>query len=414
MSFDTTDKLKAIAIISVFETGKSLGKFSTVAVLDDGAGISYGFSQFTHRSGSLAAVLEKYLTYGGILGRDVIKERMPLVRRITAPAIKSLSSDTSFRNALRAAGITGEMRQAQVDVALKNFLSPAERECEGLGFRTPLALAVVYDSLTHGSWERFRDAVKVNALGNEKEWLTEYVRRRDQWLASVPRLAKTCYRTKFFLEQIARQNWEMNLPLKPNGVAITTASIEVIEKYFGGRAVRQTESTAGQVPHKTPQSSPVNSEQNPQTPHQPAQPSSTNAEEEKRGKAEEDKQAETRPSRSVSDSNPATCLDQLESRVNTAAATYDQVERIATTVTSRNDAAKSLWTTVIGSITQTFWALFGLIAGIPQEIWLVVAVIIALLMLMYLYRQIALGKIREGKSYAFRRDHAVEIDNYHA
>ena len=414
MSFDTTDKLKAIAIISVFETGKSLGKFSTVAVLDDGAGISYGFSQFTHRSGSLAAVLEKYLTYGGILGRDVIKERMPLVRRITAPAIKSLSSDTSFRNALRAAGITGEMRQAQVDVALKNFLSPAERECEGLGFRTPLALAVVYDSLTHGSWERFRDAVKVNALGNEKEWLTEYVRRRDQWLASVPRLAKTRYRTKFFLEQIARQNWEMNLPVKPNGVAVTAASIEVIEKYFGGRVVRPTESTAGQVPHKTPQSSPVNSEQNPQTPHQPAQPSSTNAEEEKRGKAEEDKQAETRPSGSVSDSNQGTCLDQLESRVNTAAATYDQVERIATTVTSRNDAAKSLWTTVIGSITQTFWALFGLIAGIPQEIWLVVAVIIALLMLMYLYRQIALGKIREGKSYAFRRDHAVEIDNYHA
>jgi hypothetical protein len=406
MSFDTTDKLKAIAIISVFETGKSLGKFSTVAVLDDGAGISYGFSQFTHRSGSLAAVLEKYLTYGGILGRDVIKERMPLVRRITAPAIKSLSSDTSFRNALRAAGITGEMRQAQVDVALKNFLSPAERECEGLGFRTPLALAVVYDSLTHGSWERFRDAVKVNALGNEKEWLTEYVRRRDRWLACVPRLAKTRYRTKFFLEQIARQNWEMNLPLKPNGVAITTASIEVIEKYFGGRAVRQTESTAGQVPHKTPQSSPVNSEQNPQTPHQSAQPSSTNAEEEK--------QAETRPLGSVSDSTQATCLDQLESRVNTAAATYDQVERIATKVTSRNDAAKSLWTTVIGSITQTFWALFGSVAGIPREIWLVVAVIIALLMLTYLYRQIALGKIREGKSYAFRRDHAVEIDNYHA
>ena len=76
---------------------------------------------------------------------------------------------------------------------------------------------------------------------------------------------------------------------------------------------------------------------------------------------------------------------------------YDQVERIATTVTTRNDAAKSLWTTVVGSVTQTFWALFGLFAGIPREVWLVVAVIVALLMLMYLYRQIALGKIRERK-----------------
>jgi hypothetical protein len=38
---------------------------------------------------------------------------------------------------------------------------------------------------------------------------------------------------------------------------------------------------------------------------------------------------------------------------------------------------------------------FGLIVGVPREVWLVVAVIAALLMLMYLYRQIALGKIRE-------------------
>jgi hypothetical protein len=88
-------------------------------------------------------------------------------------------------------------------------------------------------------------------------------------------------------------------------------------------------------------------------------------------------------------------LNSIETEVNDAAAKYDQVERIATTVTSRNDAAKSLWTTVIGSVTQTFWALFGLLAGVPREVWLVVALIAAALMLMYLYRQIALGKIRE-------------------
>jgi hypothetical protein len=90
-------------------------------------------------------------------------------------------------------------------------------------------------------------------------------------------------------------------------------------------------------------------------------------------------------------------LDRVEAGVNAAAATYDQVERIATTITTRNDAAKSLWTTVIGSVTQTFWALFGLFAGVPREVWLVVALIAAALMLMYLYRQIALGKIREKR-----------------
>jgi chitosanase len=408
-TFNTRDKLKAIAVVSVFETGKPYGKFSTVAVLDDRAGISYGFSQFTHRSGSLATVLEKYLAFGGVVGREAIKDRMPMVRRLTANAIQDLASDKSFRNALRAAGITGEMRQAQVDVALERFLLPAERECARSGLTSPLALAVVYDSIVHGSWERLSKKVRVTPSGVtiaskdathtfERLWITEYVHSRDQWLASVPRLAKTRYRTKFFLEQIELQNWELNLPLKPNGVAVTASAIDVIEKYIGGREVRPTESTAGQTLPETPQSSPVNSEQPSQTPRLPVQPSNIQAETRSRSSLE-----------SVSKVEGSGCLDLLENQVNAAATKYDQVERIATTVTTRNDAAKSLWTTVVGSITQTFWALVSLIAGIPREVWLVVAIIAAALMLMYLYRQITLGKIRESKSYAFRRDHPAEL-----
>ena len=67
MSFSDNDKLKAMAIVSVFETGKAFDDLSAVAVLNDGAGISYGLSQFTHRSGALAEVLEKYLANGGPL-----------------------------------------------------------------------------------------------------------------------------------------------------------------------------------------------------------------------------------------------------------------------------------------------------------------------------------------------------------
>ena len=64
-SFSTLDLLKALAIVNVFETGKPFGEFTAVAVLNDGAGISYGISQFTHRSGSLAAVIERYPKPGG-------------------------------------------------------------------------------------------------------------------------------------------------------------------------------------------------------------------------------------------------------------------------------------------------------------------------------------------------------------
>ena len=65
MPFSATEKLKALALVAAFETGSALGKFSTVAVLDDGAGVSYGFCQFTHRSGALADVLDRYKTIGG-------------------------------------------------------------------------------------------------------------------------------------------------------------------------------------------------------------------------------------------------------------------------------------------------------------------------------------------------------------
>jgi hypothetical protein len=99
----------------------------------------------------------------------------------------------------------------------------------------------------------------------------------------------------------------------------------------------------------------------------------------------------------MSETSSRSPLDEAEEKVSAAVEKYDQAGRIATIVTTRTDAAKSFWTTIAGSLTQAFWALFGLLAGVPREVWLVVAVVAAVLMIMYLYRQIALGKIREVK-----------------
>ncbi|HEY2846496.1 MAG TPA: hypothetical protein VGI80_01690, partial [Pyrinomonadaceae bacterium] len=104
--------------MSAFETGRAFGKFSTVAVLGDGAGISYGFSQFTHKSGALAVVLDRYLSSGGAIGRTVIEARLADVEKPTAKTIASLAADTAFRNALRAAGISDEMKRAQIEIAI--------------------------------------------------------------------------------------------------------------------------------------------------------------------------------------------------------------------------------------------------------------------------------------------------------
>jgi hypothetical protein len=142
-SFSVVEILKALAIVSVFETGSAFGDLSAIAILSDGAGISYGFSQFTHRSGALAEVIETYLEFGGEVGRVRIEAALTTAKDHSTAAIRKLVSDRRFQSALRSAGKTDEMRRAQFEVAMKRYLQPAIDECERLGLSHPLSLAVV-------------------------------------------------------------------------------------------------------------------------------------------------------------------------------------------------------------------------------------------------------------------------------
>src|SRR5262245_45531544 len=91
--FSTADLLKALAIVNIFETGKPFGDFAACVVLNDGAGVSYGINQFTHRSGSLLAVVEKYFELDGAVGRPIIENALPLLKRREPAVIRSLAAD---------------------------------------------------------------------------------------------------------------------------------------------------------------------------------------------------------------------------------------------------------------------------------------------------------------------------------
>lgn len=257
MSFSERTKNIALAIVKIFETGKPLGNYSAVAVLDDGAGISYGTSQFTHKSGSLELVLRRYKVLKGFLP-DVLETAWPLIDTPTTRNIATLSKDSEVKAVLKALGSDPLMQQAQREIAWEKYLKPAIDACEGSDFTLPLSLAVIYDSMNHGSYAKIRDQVRVKPLSNgsmkpeeyEQEWITEYVRRRDRWLESVPRLAKTGYRTDFFLAQIAKGNWNLDLPMNVHGYHLTESSL--IAKTS---AAPQTLSEDKQVPAVTPQDS---------------------------------------------------------------------------------------------------------------------------------------------------------------
>jgi chitosanase len=427
MNFSDADKKKAMAIVRIFETGKPAGDYAACAVLDDGAGISYGISQFTHRSGSLAAVVERYLATGCQVGRTVLTESLPVLNKKTAFAVKQASANERLKKALQAAAITSDMRAAQDEASEQIYLKPAIVECSSLGFTQPLSLAVIYDSMTHGSWDRIRDAVggiasapkwgestekqsfsanraaepqpdqpgiqltlfaiqaaepEQQAPVDEKKWIAAYVRKRDAWLASVTRLTATRYRTQFFLRQIAISNWELKLPVVVHGVRLTC---EQIETYTCGgctqKCSRSKDLAAGQ-----PQSLAENTTQKPAV-TQNVEPSKT----------------EVRPPNtnaregSQTEGSGETCLEKIESAVDAAAEKYDRVESVVEKVITRTDSAKSLWTMIAGTAWQTLWGLIGFFAGLPKEIWALVAVIVGVLSAVYLYRQIVLGRIREAQ-----------------
>lgn len=382
MKFSNATAAKVTAIVNVFETGKLFGDFGAFAVLDDGAGVSYGINQFTHRSGALHAVVAEYLATGGVVGKQVLEKALPILHRTDGVAINVLAGNLGFKRALKAAAISREMRAAQTSVAHRLYLRPAIDACDEHGLALPLSLAVVYDSINHGSWLRIRDAVLLRcpaAGGSEKDWVTAYVRKRHAWLTGSPRLAKTSYRTKFFLEQIMIGNWGLDLPVCAHGVVISD------ELLFRRTLNNISNDLAAEPVHTSSNATPaVSGAAHIEKPRE----SSVTARSQNADAANHHTQPPTNTSAYVG-------IERIEKQVFESARNYDRVETLVKTVLTRKDAAKSLWTTVAGSVWQIVWAVTGFAYGVPRFIWLSAAILTAAFALIYLYRQITLARIRE-------------------
>jgi len=241
---------------------------------------------------------------------------------------------------------------------------------------------------------KIRDRVKV-ADSNEKAWIRQYVGQRAAWLKSIPRLRATSYRTDFFLKQIAQGNWNLDLPLNVHGV--------MLKNYFFRNASVDIVAADRNSAVEHPKNSAVSSENlsNPSTidrRYQPVVPTNAQPPIIQAEAANHDRNIASQGTTRHED-----YLDAVQKKVNDAAAKCDQAEAIVQTVITRTDAVKSLWTAIVGTIWQSIWAVGSFVIGLPNEVWLVVALIVAALMLLYLYRQVALGKIRERSAFTLLR-----------
>lgn len=224
-------KRKIEQVVNVFETGSAKGNYATLVKLPDHndretntriVQITFGRSQTTE-FGFLKALVQDYISSNGIHANELA----PFLGSIGKKP--SLATNDTFCNALKNAGKNDPiMHSCQDRLFEAKYYQPAFNFFTQNGFKLPLSMLVIYDSTIHSgsvpSFLRKRFTTVIPASGgNEKEWTTNYINARHNWLAghSDALLRKTVYRTECFKEQLLNNNWHLLQPLNAHGVTIS-------------------------------------------------------------------------------------------------------------------------------------------------------------------------------------------------
>lgn len=217
------------SVVSAFETGNPMGDYAAVAVLSDGAGISYGKHQATDRSGTLDAILYRYADLNGKYA-NLFKLYLTQLE-----ANASATTDPEHRplwvkelmDLLRKAGEEDPvMALAQDQIFDELYWRPAADQALAMKLELPLSWLVVYDSTIHSGpkgvtniRKRFPEHPPASG-GDEKMWTRAYLNARRRWLSdnSNPVVQATVYRIDSMLKLIHDDNWALTTPfqlLKP-------------------------------------------------------------------------------------------------------------------------------------------------------------------------------------------------------
>ncbi|MFB2978541.1 peptidoglycan-binding protein [Microseira sp. BLCC-F43] len=220
-------KQTAQAIVNIFETGKVQGDYSNVTfVASDPGGLTYGRSQTTLMSGNLFLLIQAYCEAEEA---EFATELRPYLSAIGAKDTR-LNRDMNLRSLLQKAGEDPVMQDVQDAFFDRVYWNPSVKNAENMGIQTALGVAVVYDSVVHGSWQLMRDRTlnqgTVATLG-EQSWIKSYIDIRREWLANhrITLLRKTVYRMDSFKQLIANQKWDLTLPLMVRGLVISEETL---------------------------------------------------------------------------------------------------------------------------------------------------------------------------------------------
>jgi len=232
----------AKAIVSCHETYPPTARprYGQLAVLRDGPArslqVTFGAHQATDAADSLDRIIAEYRRlavdrHGADWDQtlaDELAEYLPQLAKNTPQSCSALARDEAFLNLLRRSADDPLMHEAQDSVFDGHYLRPALGAVAGSGWVEPLSLAVVYDSMIHGSWARVRDLVHEQT---ERQWVRSYIATRHYHLSHAGTklsvfgnrlLRNTTYRMRTFSALVGGGNWQLSTPIRTgNGVTIS-------------------------------------------------------------------------------------------------------------------------------------------------------------------------------------------------
>lgn len=215
---------KIIKVLRVFENNSIEPKYSTVTILNDGAGgrkqitLAIGFTQ---EGGALDEVIKKYMELSDGGTANILAKYYPTKGRTILHLIPE------FINALKAAGDDPLMQEAQDYVFDKNYFKPAYNWCKTNGFKLPLSFLIFSDSYLHSGQVRqdirnmFKEVPPAKG-GDEKAYDLAYCTARRSWLAnhSIKLLHNTVVRQDNLLTAIKNNNWNLDKPIKARNTEV--------------------------------------------------------------------------------------------------------------------------------------------------------------------------------------------------
>ena len=224
-------KRAAQAIVNIFETSEPQGDYGKVTVMKGDSGhLTYGRSQTTLTSGNLYLLIKAYCEAPDADFADNLEHYLSrLLRKDT-----TLDSDTALRTLLTKAGDDPVMQEVQDQFFDRVYWEPRVIAAENLGMTTALGIAVVYDSIVHGSWRAMRDKTltdygTVKQLG-ERNWIAQYIGVRRQWLTThkTVLLRKTVYRMDALFDLIQINNWDLSMPFYVRGIRVDEGALKPV------------------------------------------------------------------------------------------------------------------------------------------------------------------------------------------